>query len=1320
MNKKILIAGIAVFLACLVLIPSVSADWLSGWDYRKVINVTGQSGAGTHYQVNLSIGNTLGGDFHLEGHCTDFPNDTIVTDNDGTTKIPFWIENTSADPIQIRINVSDNLNTSQDVFVYYGKSGESSASNGTNTFIAYHGTASAEFHDTNLSIPPFIYEAKVRRTSDSAYILWGLGETGELDAAPGDAISVMTYHGNNRFMKSWNDGVQDSPNDTPQFTLNQWYKVKITIANASSAILWTEGYGSDLSATTNVPDEIMGLAMQFTSGTGEQDWSFTRKYNSPEPVFSSAGSEESADCTTPTISDLTNSTAGTTNVTITWSTNQSADNRVKYSKNSDLSNEEWSSWDNDTTSISIDLTSLDTNTLYYYQAWSYNGINATCYITEPISQPYKNFTTQKEFCTTPTITDLTNSTPGTTSTTITWSTNQSADSRVKYSKNSDLSNEEWSNWHNDTSSISIGLSSLDSGTLYFYQAWSYNGTNSSCYITEPVSSPYKNFTTQSVGIWTKKAPIHINNTGGPILTYYQIPLNITYDNDMNDDFSDIRVKNETLGMWVPCWNESAVDSSWNKIWFNATNIPGSSWCNNTYYLYYGNSSASSVSNITTTFLFGDDFENTTLIIEDWYLEQQEPYLWRSSSGWDAYDVENPYLYYNESNGLYYLFYEAIASSGSMAYKVGFATSSNATGPFTKSEFNPVIDVVGKEGEPGNSGTNGGSVIKVGNMYYMFVGHDTTGTWDYIQRYNSTDLVNWTNNGTALSPNATGWDSSMASPEVIYDPDTAQYLMVYEGFKMSDWSFQVGLAKATNITDNFTRNVVNPIIDTNVSEGRPYPSTPCIEKNGSMYIVHFDGYVSNSGIFRSTSIDLINWTHNSTAVYRPIGNTPEETFQTCPSIFNDSGTRYLFHSRGNASYNRYEISIAFEGETEIIECNNLSNWITDTGSPTTDSGLGGSFCSLYFPTSSTNDYITSSNFSQEYSSCIIDTSFCVDQHFLELRFGLQSDNLFTGNYWIIQPDVGNSYIKIYDDSYTIVDQVAWSGVLNTEYKLSIVKNSSNITTYINGIKYNDNFDLGADDYNVGKTCLGSYGQGNFDDVRIRKYTTTEPTAQLGTEESVSESTPVISNVSNGSISPTSQWIDWDVNQTTHNRVKYSNESDMTPSWWSNWQNTTNAPNITISGLDASTQYWFTAYSYNIINTSLYDNSSIYNFTTTATDTSFTVTLPVGYTCAHFQPPNSTAKNYSCNGQNLTTAFYNVTNTGNVNLDVRMKLNTTITNIILRADTDNNPSGSSIIQTTLVTIYSSLTQSNSINIWIWSDFNHTTQQTTNKTLSINVTE
>ena len=116
------------------------------------------------------------------------------------------------------------------------------------------------------------------------------------------------------------------------------------------------------------------------------------------------------------------------------------------------------------------------------------------------------------------------------------------------------------------------------------------------------------------------------------------------------------------------------------------------------------------------------------------------------------------------------------------------------------------------------------------------------------------------------------------------------------------------------------------------------------------------------------------------------------------------------------------------------------------------------------------------------------------------------------------------------------------------------------------------------------------------VFVRKYSSPEPSTTLGNEEQQSATTPVISNVQNGSIFPTSQWIDWDVNQTAHNRVKYSNESDLTPTYYSTWDNSTNVPNITLNGLEASTQYWYQVWSHNTSNTSLSDNSSTMSFTT----------------------------------------------------------------------------------------------------------------------------
>jgi hypothetical protein len=124
--------------------------------------------------------------------------------------------------------------------------------------------------------------------------------------------------------------------------------------------------------------------------------------------------------------------------------------------------------------------------------------------------------------------------------------------------------------------------------------------------------------------------------------------------------------------------------------------------------------------------------------------------------------------------------------------------------------------------------------------------------------------------------------------------------------------------------------------------------------------------------------------------------------------------------------------------------------------------------------------------------------------------------------------------------------------------------------------------------------------------------------------------------------------------------------------------------------------------------------------TVVGTTFTVSLPTGRDYAIFEPENSTATNVPPGGQNSSTAFYNVTNTGNVNLSIGMQLNATVSNILLKAGTDNDPGGAKEVNTTLVTIFSSLEQWDSVEIWIWSDFSHAIEQQTNKTLSINVTQ
>ena len=221
------------------------------------------------------------------------------------------------------------------------------------------------------------------------------------DSSGGHGVVIGKLYDANNYLqgRQTNDGTNRATTDNICSSQDQFHVFEIR--RKSSSVDYVVDDGSPVTLSNYYPTENLYVGVgghHYFGDSGESiaDWFLVRKYASPEPS-ALLGAEQNVgggECTAPTISSLTNSTPTTNSVTITWTTNQSADNRVKYSKNSDLSNPLWSSWDNDTTSVSITLTGLEANTTYYYQAWSYNGTNSSCYTVEPSSQPYRSFTTQ--------------------------------------------------------------------------------------------------------------------------------------------------------------------------------------------------------------------------------------------------------------------------------------------------------------------------------------------------------------------------------------------------------------------------------------------------------------------------------------------------------------------------------------------------------------------------------------------------------------------------------------------------------------------------------------------------------------------------------------------------------------------------------------------------------------------------------------------------------------------------------------------------------------------------------------------------------------
>jgi len=108
------------------------------------------------------------------------------------------------------------------------------------------------------------------------------------------------------------------------------------------------------------------------------------------------------------------------------------------------------------------------------------------------------------------------------------------------------------------------------------------------------------------GCWTRRSPMTV--TG--FQQNYQTRLTIPYDIDMLASFDDIRFVDTSAGTELPYWIESKTDSVSAVVWVKTA-------MNNSIYLYYGNSTATSSSNGSAVFDFFDDFSGTELNTTRW-------------------------------------------------------------------------------------------------------------------------------------------------------------------------------------------------------------------------------------------------------------------------------------------------------------------------------------------------------------------------------------------------------------------------------------------------------------------------------------------------------------------------------------------------------------------------------------------------------------------------------------------------------------------------------------------------------------------------------
>ncbi|MEM4268300.1 MAG: NosD domain-containing protein [Candidatus Woesearchaeota archaeon] len=202
------------------------------------------------------------------------------------------------------------------------------------------------------------------------------------------------------------------------------------------------------------------------------------------------------DTSAPQISSVTNSSITNQSAVITWITDDMSNSTVYYGTTTSLGSIVYNSTHTTTHSITL---SLINNTLYYYNVSSCNQ-NGHCSVSSQYSFRTLNNTDTKA----PTITSLQNTTITGTGAVISWTTDENANSTVKYGTASGSYTLFQKNESFSTSHIII-LTNLSSETTYYYVV---NSTDASGNSNQSVEY---SFTTLDI---TPPAVISIANTTG--------------------------------------------------------------------------------------------------------------------------------------------------------------------------------------------------------------------------------------------------------------------------------------------------------------------------------------------------------------------------------------------------------------------------------------------------------------------------------------------------------------------------------------------------------------------------------------------------------------------------------------------------------------------------------------------------------------------------------------------------------------------------------------------------------------------------------------
>ena len=261
--------------------------------------------------------------------------------------------------------------------------------------------------------------------------------------------------------------------------------------------------------------------------------------------------------------------------------------------------------------------------------------------------------------------------------------------------------------------------------------------------------------------WSKRKTINMNASSESTPSKYQVLLNITFDNDMNNNFSDLRFVNYSDNSTeLDYWIGSKRDGYWAQVWVEIGN--SITKANQTVaWMYYGNSGASSTSNGNNTFLFFDNFPGTNIDTNKWQVNA------------NSYSVSNSILRIN----------------------IGAVSVKNAL----SFNLNDGYILEGKIRYPGLASSYSGTLSAQSSHYTQSSNRGADATNLFMRTNNHRTICRWTGRGNSGSYNC-GYNGVFTSSDNVWYILGAKFHS--GGVKLtkdrsSEWSYGCGWTKNIN-------------------------------------------------------------------------------------------------------------------------------------------------------------------------------------------------------------------------------------------------------------------------------------------------------------------------------------------------------------------------------------------------------------------------------------------------------------------------------------------------------------------------------------------